>query len=164
MATVILGPVGMNPRGEYNSETNYERLDVVLYNDVSYIAKQNVQGELPTNTEYWDALGISAVDISNYYTKSEVDTAVNAKYTKPGSGIPKTDLDSSVQTSLGKADSAIQSHQDISGKEDKINKVTVISSSSTDTEYASAKSIYNYVETKIGEIDTYLDEINGEVI
>lgn len=30
-------------------------------------------------------------------------------YSKPSSGIPKTDLDSSVQTSLGKADTALQS-------------------------------------------------------
>ena len=33
---------------------------------------------------------------------------VNAKYTKPGSGIPTSDLASGVQTSLGKADSAYQ--------------------------------------------------------
>ena len=40
-------------------------------------------------------------------------------YQKPSGGIPKTDLASSVQTSLGKADSSLQSHQDISGKLDK---------------------------------------------
>ena len=34
-------------------------------------------------------------------------------------GIPKSDLVSSVQTSLDKADTALQSHQDISGKQDK---------------------------------------------
>ena len=34
--------------------------------------------------------------------------------------IAKTDLDSSVQTSLGKADTALQEHQDISGKVDKV--------------------------------------------
>lgn len=33
---------------------------------------------------------------------------VNGKYTKPSTGIPKTDLASAVQTSLGKADSALQ--------------------------------------------------------
>lgn len=49
-------------------------------------------------------------------------TAWNAKgsYSKPSGGIPKTDLASAVQTSLGLADSALQSHQDISGKADKI--------------------------------------------
>jgi hypothetical protein len=40
---------------------------------------------------------------------NEVTTAVNAAYVKPGSGIPSTDLASAVQTSLGKADSAVQS-------------------------------------------------------
>lgn len=38
-------------------------------------------------------------------------------YSKPSGGIPKTDLASAVQTSLDKADSAIQ---DISGKQDKL--------------------------------------------
>lgn len=35
-------------------------------------------------------------------------STANAKYTKPGTGIPKTDMASAVQTSLGKADSAYQ--------------------------------------------------------
>ena len=107
-------------------------------------------------------------------------------YSKPSGGIPKTDLASSVQTSLGKADTALQSetytgtitgitmngsskgtsgvvdlgtvitsHQDISGKEDKTNKVTSISSSSTDTQYPSAKCVYNIV----GNIETLLGGI-----
>lgn len=37
----------------------------------------------------------------------------NGKYTKPSDGIPKSDLASSVQTSLGKADSALQQHQSL---------------------------------------------------
>lgn len=40
-------------------------------------------------------------------------TAWDAKYDKPSTGIPKTDLASAVQTSLGKADTALQSHQSI---------------------------------------------------
>lgn len=39
-------------------------------------------------------------------------------YTKPTTGIPKSDLASGVQASLGKADTALQKHQDISGKVD----------------------------------------------
>lgn len=38
---------------------------------------------------------------------------IDGKYTKPTGGIPKTDLASSVQTSLGKADTALQTHQKI---------------------------------------------------
>lgn len=39
-------------------------------------------------------------------------------------------------------------HQDISGKEDKSNKVTSISSSSTNTQYPSAKLLYDQLELK----------------
>lgn len=42
---------------------------------------------------------------SLFATKSEV----NAKYSKPSTGIPKTDLASTIQTSLNKADTALQS-------------------------------------------------------
>ncbi len=45
---------------------------------------------------------------------SEQKTAWSAKYDKPTGGIPKSDLASSVQTSLNKADTALQEHQDIS--------------------------------------------------
>lgn len=45
-----------------------------------------------------------------------INTSIAAKYTKPSTGIPATDLTSAVQASLKKADSAIQ---DISGKADK---------------------------------------------
>jgi len=40
---------------------------------------------------------------------NSVRTAIAAAYTKPSGGIPKTDLASAVQTSLGKADTALQS-------------------------------------------------------
>lgn len=40
-------------------------------------------------------------------------STANGKYSKPSGGIPKSDLAEAVQTSLDKADSAIQSHQTI---------------------------------------------------
>lgn len=49
----------------------------------------------------------------------EYSSFVIGKYTKPSDGIPKTDLAAAVQTSLEKADTALQQHQDISGKLDK---------------------------------------------
>ena len=49
-------------------------------------------------------------------------------YSKPTGGIPKTDLASAVQTSLGKADTALQTHQDISGKQDVITDLATIRS------------------------------------
>ena len=49
----------------------------------------------------------------------------------------------------------INEHQDISGKEDTINKVTSVSSTSTDTEYPSAKCVYDL----IGDLETLLGGI-----
>lgn len=58
-------------------------------------------------------------------------TKNSGTYSKPSGGIPKTDLASAVQTSLGKADTALQSHQDISGKisgDGNITNIAVVSS------------------------------------
>lgn len=55
---------------------------------------------------------VTSTSIETAATPKSVKTAydlANGKYTKPTNGIPKTDLDSSVQTSLGKADTALQS-------------------------------------------------------
>ena len=53
MARQTLGKVMMLLKGEYDSNTQYEILDVVTYNGSSYVAKQSTQGNLPTNTNYW---------------------------------------------------------------------------------------------------------------
>ena len=45
----------------------------------------------------------------------KISAALDGKgtYSKPSSGIPKSDLASAVQTSLGKADTALQQHQSL---------------------------------------------------
>lgn len=48
-------------------------------------------------------------DAWNASDANDVANAVNAAYTKPGTGIPKSDLASGVQSSLDKADTAVQS-------------------------------------------------------
>ena len=73
-------------------------------------------------------------------------------YTQPAGGIPKTDLAESVQTSLDKADTALQ-EQDISGKEDISNKVTTLSIESTDVQYPSAKAVYDELTQKAAATD-----------
>lgn len=67
-----------------------------------------------------------------------ITQALNEKgtYSKPTGGIPKTDLASEVQTSLGKADTALQEHQDISGKANKAD-VTALSNTISDAWNAS---------------------------
>ena len=66
---------------------------------------------LQTEITSQNKLASDLVDDSNsgnkFVTTTEKNTW-NAKYDKPSGGIPKTDLASDIQTSLGKADTAIQ--------------------------------------------------------
>ena len=74
-------------------------------------------------------------------TQKELNDAVAGSigaYHKPSSGIPKADLNSSVQTSLGKADTALQEHQSLSNY------------------YTQAE-----IDAMIGNIEDALDEIIG---
>lgn len=50
---INLGIVGIKNCGEYNSQTQYEKLNVVTYQGSSYCALRNTNGNLPTDTNYW---------------------------------------------------------------------------------------------------------------
>ena len=70
---------------------------------------------------------IATTDIVHYMDSvvlAKAEEEISGKYTKPDTGIPKNDLASDVQTSLNKADTALQEHQDISGKADKSDTYT----------------------------------------
>lgn len=109
---------------------------------------------------------ISGKEDSSNKVSSWSSTTNNIRY--PTEKLVKDSLD-------GKSDNGhthsqyLTSHQDISGKENTSNKVTSISSSSTNTQYPSAKCVYdenndlwNYVEsldyTQIGGELTVVDE------
>lgn len=61
----------------------------------------------------WELIGSTQIDLTGYATESWVNNQ-----------------------------GFIKQHQDITGKEDKANKVTTINGSSTDTQYPSAKAVY----------------------
>ena len=100
---------------------------------------------LQTEITSQNKLASDLVDDSNsgnkFVTTTEKNTW-NAKYDKPSGGIPKTDLASDVQTSLGKADTALQEHQDISGK---ANKISVVQTS-TSTIEINSNTFYKFGE------------------
>lgn len=80
-----LGPVGLNPLGDYNSQTEYEKLDVVLYQGSSYVALQTVQGIVPTNAEYWQKLvsgGVGVDDIVDNLESTASDKPLSARQGK----------------------------------------------------------------------------------
>lgn len=72
-------------------------------------------------------------------------------YQKPASGIPRSHLSQNVRLSLNKADAlydnAVTDEEKAywNNKEDKSNKVVGISSGSTDTEYPTARAVYEFV-------------------
>lgn len=92
--------------------------------DATKVTKSTTNGNIKINdvetTVYTHPSSHSIAEVSG------LQTALDGKgtYSKSSGGIPKSDLASAVQTSLGKADTALQSHQDISGKQDKSTAVT----------------------------------------
>ena len=206
--------------GRYDNTTKKVILTLENGSEVDFSVADLVAG-LQTELSSANKLNADYVDDTNsgnkFVTTSEKQTW-NNKYDKPNGGIPKTDLASDVQTSLGKADTAIQSsdltnyvtfddyatttttgvvktsaqygvstssytknltgairtyaqyqsgndvtiickgtlENVITGKnlETSNNKVTSISLSSTNTEYPSAKAVYDYIQSLNG------DEVN----
>lgn len=51
--TIDLGIVGIKNMGGYDSQTQYEKLNVVTYQGSTYCALKDTKGNVPTNTEYW---------------------------------------------------------------------------------------------------------------
>ena len=68
----------------------------------------NKQNEI-TSSNKLDSDLVNDENQANKFVTTSEKTTWNGKYTKPSGGIPKTDLASEVQTSLGKADTALQS-------------------------------------------------------
>lgn len=93
-------------------------------------ALNTVQGKIPTKVS-------QLTNDSGYATQS----AVNAKYTKPSDGIPAEDLEESIQASLAKADSALQSAPvtSVNGKTGAVSlKATDVGALPSDTKYVSS--------------------------
>lgn len=111
----------------------YSKNDVYTKTEANALLDDKVDAEdgkgLSTN-DYTDAEKQDVADNTTarhtHSNKSILDTitqamldligTISGKYVKPTSGIPKTDLAESVQDSLNLADTALQEHQDISGK------------------------------------------------
>ena len=71
----------------------------------------STDADVPTSRAVWSSLTEKQDTISDLSTIRSGAAAGATAYQKPSGGIPKPDLSSGVQTSLGKADSALQSHQ-----------------------------------------------------
>lgn len=99
-------------------ETHDNAITRYWYNGSSWDF-QYVVNNSPLNQQQLDALNstITATKVGNYdshiansniHVTTNDKSAWSAKYDKPNEGIPKSDLSSAVQTSLGKADTSVQ--------------------------------------------------------
>jgi hypothetical protein len=82
---VVLGTVAMEPKGEYDPSTYYEKLNVVSYNGSTYIATQPSQGIAPTNTGYWQFIssaGLSEADVVDNLESTATNKPLSAKQGK----------------------------------------------------------------------------------
>jgi len=107
------------------------------------------------NGTTWDNLG-GDVDLSNYYTKSQADTLLGGKVDKiAGKGLSENDYTTTEKTKLA----GLSNYDDTQVKSD----IGTLSSLTT-TVKTDLVSAVNEVNGKIGDVNSLLDEINGEVI
>lgn len=58
--TELIGRSILVNKGNYNNLTTYNKLDIVIYNDISFVAKQTTIGHAPIGNDddnYWVLLG-----------------------------------------------------------------------------------------------------------
>ena len=110
-------------------------------------------------------------DISGKQDKSTLEADVAAKgftkntgtYNKPAGGIPKTDLAAAVQTSLGKADTALQTHQSLAAyrkaaEQDVIDNTKLTDAPTDGKEYARKNGNWH----EIAVVDVGVEKVNGK--
>ena len=138
-----LNDLGIQPAGNYLTEET----DPTVPSHVKNITQANItswNNKSDFSGNYNDLTNkppipseVTETTVSNWgFTKN------TGTYSKPSTGIPKADLASAVQTSLDKADTALQSHQDISGK---ANKISVVQTSASTIEINS-NTFYKFGE------------------
>lgn len=171
-------------QGEINErfERHFERVDEALDRKVDKVAGKRLSTNDYTNEEKQKLFNLPTSErLARKF--EEINSAIDGKYEKPVGGIPKEDLSSGVKESLNKADTALQQAdidhlatkeevaqseretkqwveeqgyvKDVSGKEDKSNKVQSIGAESTEEEYPSAKAVRALVNSFVSiEDDT----------
>ena len=168
---------------EYDEQGN-EYYDRYKYNGTAWVFEYKIESTLFT-AEQWAAIqsGITSGDVTKLAalpTKAQLDALLDAKqdvindlatirsgasagataYQKPSGGIPKSDLATAVQTSLNKADSALQSYTesdpvfaaspahgitsaDITAWNGKASKVAIVNHGTSDTTFTLTPNVFH---------------------
>lgn len=137
--------------------------DVTLKDGNIDVAKSGLQplatrtGLVGGNLVQYDSTAQTLKDSGKKISDLATTSQVNAKYTKPSGGIPKTDLASDVQTSLGKADNALS----LDGGTIKKNK-TIKMDASANSDGANLK--WGTVNSKNPYIGYASDQVDGTFV
>ena len=168
---------------EYDQQGN-EYYDRYKYNGTAWVFEYKIEST-PFTAAQWAAIqsGITSGDVQKLAalpTKAQLDALLDAKqdvindlatirsgasagataYQKPSGGIPKSDLATAVQTSLNKADSALQSYTesdpvfaaspahgitsaDITAWNGKADKVAIVNHGTSDTTFTLTPNIFH---------------------
>ena len=111
-----------------------------------------------TNTDYANTSKAGVIKSSSTYATnvaSGVLQSATKTYSDYSSGNNNMFISKGTLENVFTGKGFITSHQDISGKEDKSNKVISISANSTDTQYPSAKAVYDYIQSLDGDEVSY---------
>lgn len=86
MLTRGLGTVSPVPMGDWNSTTQYQKLNIVRYNAASYIAKKQNQGFEPTVTAGWQEVWQAIVYDGRGIASATIDYQAGISNTTPPAG------------------------------------------------------------------------------
>ena len=118
--TTRLGRVSLNPRGSYDAEQTYGRLDLVEYNGSGYVCLQeSVKGQTPESGEYWMRLAdnggaatVAAAQEHANQAKNSQDEAKKsetaAKESQAAAELAKTGAQNARDAAASSADTATQ--------------------------------------------------------
>lgn len=144
--------------------------------DTEWVDQSGGGGGTSDYTDLTNKPSINNVTLTGNKSLSDLgaasESAVAAKYTKPSTGIPKSDLASAVQTSLGKADTALQSAP-VTSVNSKTGAVTLTASDVGAGTYSKPSGgipksdLASAVQTSLGKADTALQSapvtsVNGQ--
>ena len=157
----LLNDVNAALNAKANKSTTYTKAEVD--NKISTIDISSQISNFATDEELANGLATKQNTIANLQQIEDGAALGATAYQKPETGIPATDLAAGIQSSLSKAETALQSHQDISGK---ANASDVYTKQTVDEKLASkadAGSTYSksVIDSKIATVDNKIPDTSA---
>lgn len=177
----VLEDVKLSGGGYWNSSDNIIEMtgDRLTHNTMSFTAVSDVveislrgswgrpqywhvkleEGDTATEWTDWKSdslvsgLGIKTINGQSILGEGNINIEGGGGYQPPVGGIPRGDLSSDVQTSLSKADTALQEHQDLSEYAKKSDVPTKTSELTNDSGYVTSATIKNVVAISQADYD-----------